>query len=426
MAGVRSASGPRTAGGSRAAARSGGPPRRTAVLGFAALLLVPGSGCTAPAKDPGAATVEIRQTLARRAAAVLDRDESAYLAVLDPSVTGLRATGREEFANLADVPIGSWEYRVTGVERSGDRATAHTELRYRLAGYDSAPVSTPRTLELAEREGRWYVTGDRPGKGGARQLWQQGPVRVVRGAHSLVLGVGPDEKRLRAIAASADRAVPAVEGAWPGPWARRVVLLVPGSLTSMAELLGAPAAGYRGIAAVTTGETGGSGASPADRVIVNTEAYGALGTFGQRIVLTHETTHVATRAATSAATPTWLSEGFADQVAYRGSGRTAGEIAPELRRAVRQGDTPDALPTDGDFAFGGDADRLARAYESGWLACELIAEHGGEKRLTDFYRAVGAHSGRAGAVENALHDVLSTTPDDFTARWRGYLRQRLG
>lgn len=426
MAGVRSTSGPRTTADPRAAAPGGGPPRRAAVLGLAALLFVPGSGCTAPAKDPGAATREIRQTLDRRAAAVLDRDERAYLAVLDPSAAALRATGRREFENLADVPLSSWEYRVTGVERTGDRATAHADLRYRLAGYDSAPVSTPRTLELAEREGRWYVTGDRPGKGGARQLWQQGAVRVVRGTHSLVLGVGPDEKRLRAIAAAADRAVPAVEAAWPAPWARRVVLLVPGSLTSMAELLGASAAGYRGIAAVTTGETGGWGASPADRVIVNPEAYGALGTFGQRIVLTHETTHVATRAATSAATPTWLSEGLADRIAYRGTGRTAGEIAPELQRAVRRGEVPAALPSDGDFAFGGDADRLARAYESGWLACELIAQRWGEKPLTDFYGAVGAHSGRAGAVENALHDILSTTPEDFTARWRAYLRQRLG
>jgi hypothetical protein len=29
-------------------------------------------------------------------------------------------------------------------------------------------------------------------------------------------------------------------------------------------------------------------------------------------------------------------------------------------------------------------------------------------------------------VEQALHEVLGTTEQDFTARWREYLRSRLG
>ncbi|MDX3855841.1 hypothetical protein [Streptomyces sp. AK02-01A] len=401
----------------------GGARRCAAVLWLAALLLA--SACSAPSKTPDAATGAVRAVLDRWAAAVLDRDEHAYLAALDPAATALRATARAEFENLAEVPLGSWEYRLTDVARAGGRATVRAELRYRLDGYDSAPVSTPRVLELGERAGRWYVTGDRPDKGGTRQLWEQGAVRAVRGAGGLVLGVGQSDERLRGIADSAGLAVPAVDDAWPGSWSRRVVVFVPGSLEAMGGLLGASPAGYRGIAAVTTGETGGAGASPADRIIVNPDAYGALGDFGRRIVLTHETTHVATRAATSAATPTWLSEGFADWVAYRGTDRPAGRIAPELQLAVRRGEPPAALPSDEDFAFGGDADRLARSYESGWLACELIAGDWGEKRLTDFYRAVGAHGGRDGAVEKAMNDVLSTTPDDFTARWRAYLRERL-
>ena len=151
-----------------------------------------------------------------------------------------------------------------------------------------------------------------------------------------------------------------------------------------------------------------------------------LGTFGRRIVLTHETTHVATRTVTSAATPTWLSEGFADWVAYRGARESPAQIAPELRRAVQGGELPAALPDDDAFSFGGDADELARAYEGGWLACEMIADQWSEKKLTDFYREVGEHGQRDGAVEKAMNDVLSTTPEDFTVRWRDYLRRRLG
>ncbi len=374
---------------------------------------------------PDTTAREVRRTLDLRAEAVLDRDEADYLAALDPAAHALRAAAREEFANLADVPLKSWEYDLTGLRREGSTATARVELRYRLDGYDRAPLRTGRELELAEADGRWYVTADRPARGATQQLWQQGRVTAVRGTHSLVLGVGRTAGTLREIAAAADRAVPAVEAAWPGEWAGRVVVLVPGSLAAMGSLLGSPAAGYRGIAAVTTAETGGSGPAPADRVIVNPEGYAVLSEVGRRVVLTHETAHVATRAHTSAATPQWLSEGFADWVAYRGTDRTAAQAAPELRKAVRGGELPGRLPADEDFSFGGDAGRLARAYEGGWLACQLIADRWGEEKLTAFYRAVGAHEKREGAVERAMAKVLATTPEDFTAQWRTYLSNQL-
>ncbi|MFE2942344.1 hypothetical protein ACFXKG_25345 [Streptomyces sp. NPDC059255] len=414
-------------------APGGGVGRRAVLPLLAGLLLAP--GCTAPARTPAGAGASgardasdapaadgIRRTLERRAAALLDRDAAGHLAAFDPAA---RAAARAEFGNLAEVPLDSWAYHLTGVRRSGGRAAVRAELRYGLTGHDAAPVVTPRALELTERAGRWYVRADRPGDGAGAQLWEQGAVRAVRGAHGLVLGTGPDEARLRDVAAAADRAVPAVGAAWPGRWARRVLVLVAEDLTAVGGLLGAPAAGYRGIAAVTTGETGRRGAAPADRIVVNPEAYGQLSAHGREIVLTHETTHVATRTATSAATPSWLSEGFADWVAYRGTELTAGQIAPELRRAVRRGEAPGALPADADFAFGADPAPLARAYEGGRLACELIAAEWGEEKLTAFYRAVGAHPGRAGAVRKAARDVLSTTPERLTERWRDHVRRSL-
>ncbi|MEV8305952.1 hypothetical protein AB0P36_00990 [Streptomyces flavidovirens] len=391
-----------------------------------ALLLV--SACTTPREPADTAARDIRRMLDSRAAAVVSGDEAAYLAALDPAATRLRAAEGREFANLAEVPLRSWEYRLTGLDRTGaGRATASVELRYRIAGYDEAPmkVRTAERLDLTRRDGRWYVAAKRAERGGEGRLWDQGKVTAVRGARSLVLGVGQDAKRLRAMAAAADRAVPAAGRAWPGPWSRRLLILVPSSLDGMGALLGAPADGYRGIAAVTTAKTGGSGAAPADRVIVNPEAYALLGDFGQQFVLTHESTHVATRAHTNAATPMWLSEGFADWAAYRGTGRTAGRTAPELQRSVRAGDLPASLPADKDFGFAGDAAALARAYEGGWLACALIAEQWGEEKLRAFYRAVGGHGRRAGAMEKAMRDVLDTTPDAFTLQWREYARQQL-
>ncbi|QNE77874.1 hypothetical protein F0344_27695 [Streptomyces finlayi] len=414
----------------RGAVRERTRARRAAGAVLAGLLLA--SACASP-RDPARDTAaqEIRATLDRRATAVLNHDPAGFLAVLAPEAAALRAAQRTELANLADVPLKSWSYEVRTVTPHGTgRATADVDLRYRIDGYDRAPVSAARTLELArdDTDGRWYIAADRPGKGAASQLWQQGDVQVVRGTHSLVLGVGRPDGELRGVAHTADRAVPAVSAAWPDSWVRRVVVLVPDSVEDMAGLLGSPAASYRGIAAVTTGEVGGSGKAPgaADRVIVNPQAYALLGTFGQQIVLTHETTHVASRVDTSPATPVWLSEGFADWVAYRDEDRPAGLVAPELADAVRDGEVPAALPVDADFGFGGDAAKLARAYEGGWLACELIEDRWGEEKLIAFYKAVGGHPGRDGAVERALHTVLGTNPQEFAASWRDYLAARLG
>lgn len=400
-----------------------GRARRTAGYGLAALMLLCGCARADEAVDP--APGGIRRALEARAAAVLDRDRDGYLASLLPGSATLRATQGKEFDNLDEVPLSSWEYRVKGLRHQGSKAVADTELRYRVDGYDTAPVTAARTLELVERDGRWYVSADRAGDNDPQQLWQQGDVDVVRGSRSIVLGVGQSGERLRSLATAADRAVPAVSDAWTSQWPGRVVVLAPSSVEGMGALLGAPAADYRGIAAVTTGETNTEISAPADRVVVNPDAYALLGAFGQDVVLTHEATHVATRAHTSAATPMWLSEGFADWVAYRRTARTAGEAAPAMQHAVRAGDAPAALPEDERFSFGGDAEAMARAYEGGRLACELIAGRWGEERLTAFYRAVGAGEHRRAAVERAFAEELDTTPEEFTSMWRAYLRERL-
>ncbi|MFD3542585.1 hypothetical protein ACFWUQ_24280 [Streptomyces sp. NPDC058662] len=323
---------------------------------------------------------------------------------------------------LAGVPVEDWSYRVSSVRRDGgDRALVRAELRYRLAGYDAAPDGSARELELARDAGAWRVRADRPAPGAPPQLWDQGPVTAVRGARALVLGgAGQSAGTLSGIAAEADRAVPAAGAAWPGPWAGRVVVLVPGSLERMAELLGRPADAYRGLGAVTTGRAG-TGPSPADRVVINPEGYAELSEAGRRVVLTHEVTHVATRAATSATTPLWLSEGFADWAAYRGTPTTAEQAAPALARAVRRGEVPGELPRAEAFDFGGDSEPMARAYEGAWLACRLIARRWGEEALVDLY-------GRAGrqAWPAALSDALGVDEAELTRAWRQELHAELG
>ncbi|MER7465610.1 hypothetical protein [Streptomyces sp. NPDC097981] len=368
------------------------PVRRLLVRALPLLLSTLLAGCGAPA-GPDTAGRDVREAVA--------------------------AWSRTPPAQLAGIPLEGWAYEVSAVRRDGAQATARAELHYRLAGYDAAPAGSAREVRLSLDGGRWRVTGDRAAPGAPPQLWDQGPVEVVRGDHALVLGSGQSAGTLSGIAAEADRAVPAASAAWPGPWAGRVVVLVPGSLERMAELLGRPAAEYRGMGAVTTGRVGAA-AAPADRVVVNPEGWAELSRAGRGVVLTHEVTHVATRAATSARTPLWLSEGFADWAAYRGGATAVEQAAPALGRAVRRGELPGALPADGAFAFGGDPEALARAYEGAWLACRLIADRWGEAALVRLYGLAGGKP-----LPVALQEATGTDPAGLTAAWQASLRKDL-
>ncbi|PJE98564.1 hypothetical protein CUT44_07705 [Streptomyces carminius] len=413
------------------------------VAALSAGLLVLLTGCGGPA-GRDAPHAPLQALLDRQAEAVLAGDRAAYLATVDPLADRYRAAQRTVFGNLARLPLSQWSYRVTAVGddafplpgRGGGarRIAVRAELSYRVEGYDTAPVRAEENLTLTERQDRWYVSSERDG---TEQLWEQGRMTVVRGERSLVLGVGRPGEGLRALAADADRAVPAVAARWPRDWSRRVLVEAPASVEGMAALLGGDPDSYRGIAAVTTGEAGGPGrdAKPAERIVVNPRAYGVLGERGRRIVMTHETTHVATRRYTTAATPMWLSEGFADWVAYHGTGRPPTLVAPRLTEAARRGELPEELPADEDFGFAGDGGRLARAYEGGWLACRMVAERWGEGKLTELYLRTGRNGppgdgdggeARKRAVDAALREVLGTDLAGFTAHWRDHVRRELG
>lgn len=397
---------------------------RTVLGCAAALALLPAAAGCSGSGGHGAGT-GWRAVLATRARAVLHRDRAAFTGTVDPASDGFRAAQGQVFDNLRELPLSSFGYRVlsTGAfpVASPDEVAVHAELDYELRGYDAAPVVSQAYLTMTRRSGHWYVSsqtdGDSSGRHTAVQPWDLGPLHVVTGRDSLVLGQG-GAGALRGYAGLADRAAPVVRGAWPGRWADKAIVEVPGTEAGLAALIGAPAGAYQDIAAVTTAELRGGGSAPADRVIVNPQAFAGLSAFGRRVVLTHELTHVATRTATTAATPLWLSEGFADWVGYTGAGRTPRQIAPELGRDVTGGRAPRTLPANGDFAAGGTD--LAQAYEGAWLACRMVAEQWGKDRLVALYRAAGHES-----EDRALHDTLGTSVAAFTARWRAYVTHEL-
>lgn len=416
---------------------------RPALLAAVLLLVSLCSGCDlAHGQDDDAR--DIQRMLDRRAAAVLRHDERAFLSVVDRDATRYRAEQRQVIDNLSRVPVRTWRYRLLDLGGSrpasgdGRRVAAEIRLSFRLGdrpaearphGSADAPLTAVQRLTLTERDDRWYVAAeDRSETGGRRgvqQLWDQGPIEAVRGRHSLVLGVGREKPALRELAAKADHAVGEVTTVWPRGWDRRVVVLAPHSREAMAALLGRPADAVRDVAAVTTGEAGRVGADRSGQVIVNPEAYPKLSEFGRQVVLTHETAHVATRPSTSPSTPMWLSEGYADWVGYRASDRPAERLAPELAGRIAAGEGAGTLPEDDEFGFDGDSDRRASAYERGWLACRMIAQHWGGHRLAGFYREVGSGPEGQKGLDIALRSELGLSHEEFVDRWRAYSEREL-
>ncbi len=407
---------------------SGNRVTRVVALGCATALAALLAGCSGPGGGSGgggSAAAAVRAVLDARARAVLRHDRAAFLATVDPAATGFRTAQAQVFDNLEKLPLSSFGYRVrsTGAFPVAGRqeVAAEAELDYALRGYDAAPVSSEAYLTVTRRAGHWYLSSQTDGETAGRhttvQPWDQGPLTVVTGDRSLVLGQATPAA-LRGYADLADHAVPVVRAAWPGRWPGRAIVEVPGSEGDMAALLGAPATAYQDIAAVTTAELRGTGSAPADRVVVNPQAFAQLSPLGRRVVLTHELTHVATRTATTSATPLWLSEGFADWTGYTGTGRTPQQIAPELRHDVTTGHLPRQLPSSADFAT--TDPRLAQAYEGAWLACRMVAGTWGHARLVALYEAAGREG-----VDAALRGTLGLSPEQFTARWRAYVAREL-
>ena len=367
-----------------------------------------------------------------RSQAILDRDRAAFLALIDPSATRFKASQATMFDRMAKVPFDSWEYDFAGegpalsearAARLPDGAwVARVLLRYTFGGSDSA-VERGQFLTLVPAGDRWLLAGD--GDGGAqaggylngRDLWELGPVTVVRGRSSLVIGEAT-VSALRGYARDADRSVRDVEAIWNDEWSRRPIVLVPRTQADMARVIGADRKGLDQIAAVTTGYSA-SGPTQGDRVVVNPAAWRELGDLGQRVVMTHEVTHLATRAVTYGSVPIWMSEGFADYVAYEAVDIPVRVIAEQVLENVRDGKGPQDLPIDSDFDPTS-SDDIAPAYEGSWLAAQLIADRYGEKKLVRLYVTLADRDNET--ANSTIRTVLGISENRLVRDWKAYLK----
>jgi hypothetical protein len=384
--------------------------------------------------------VEIERVLAVRGSAVLHHNRKAFMSTLDPQGAAFRRSQGRMFADLPAADFSSWSYSMTRTARRSPPDVARYRdpvwaprdftLNYRLAHFDTRPTNLRQYPTFVERHGRWYLASlsDYAPSGlvSATDLWDYGPVSVVRRSDVLVLGSPVQRETMLDVASDVQAAIPQVTSVWGNGWARRAVVLLPRTTHDMA-LIDSDHEDLRNIAALTSAEiddTAGHPAPVGDRVTINPINWPKLSDLGQQVVLRHELTHVASEAATGAQTPTWLIEGLADYVGFKFADVPVAAAAVELQDAIEAGHLPARLPS--DRGFRGADKSLAVHYEEAWFVCRTIAQRFGEATLVRFYRTVGTSSrSSAVAVRDAVMRVLHLRVARLVSLWRADIQTEL-
>jgi len=363
-----------------------------------------GSSSSASAGSPDP---ELQALLDRRSDAVLHHDSASYLA----TQTGDATT--PDFPRIGALPWARYRYTETGSVPSGDGVLLVTATLVSELVDDTAPSTHTETFTMHRVDDAWRISSEDV-VGGGVQLWDLGALTSYTGAHVLVVGIDVPVSALRPYAAAADAALPGVDAVWGEGWARRTVIVVPKTDSQLARGLGTSMDALTDVAAFAIGDR--ADAKGPMRVWVNSDSLGSLSDLGREVILRHELAHVASAAPQNTATPTWLAEGFAEFVGYRGSGISLEVEIGDLLRAARKGRTLHSMPSTSELR---DPKTIDVAYESASLTCTLVAERDGVAGLVKLYRLTAA--GHRSPEENAaaaLTTVTGLSPAAFDTLWR--------
>ena len=386
----------------------------------ALLTLGPLTGCQADEPYVAPTPTESSDAVEPSAAsATLDRLESALrrgepvaaaaLGADDEASAQLRAIAvTAAVLDLSDVSFGY--VTENGRIASDGTWTATVTVTWRIIGFEKTPARAD--VEFAFADGGRHI--DAIGGGAGRSpVWLSGATKARRTDDVVVL-VADGALPVRPLTAEAERAL-VVARRVLGSRADRLVVEVPSSGDALHAALGLPPGTYDAVAAVTTSADGTNVPGSPIHIFINPDVFGRLGPLAAQVVISHEAVHAVTEAPESGA-EAWLLEGFADYVALRDVdlplSRTAGQIIAQ----VRDDGVPGALPSRVDLDS--QAAHLGAAYESAWLVCVTLAEHGGEEALVALYDAVldGAD------LEDELRSRFGWSVADLTRAWQEKLQ----
>jgi len=331
--------------------------------------------------------------LERRGEAVVAGDEAAFLADLDLTDPAFVARQRALFRSLLALPDArpGWALR-SGAEVNRPTFQARygvpisivrAVFTYQLAGYDSARAASEQGLTFTDRGGRWWLASDGDidnllPPGGHTLPWDVGPIEVVTGKRSLIVGTPQDKPKLPALAAQVDAAVSAVAKLWPSGWPQKVVVFAPRDPKAIATYFRSELQDVNSAAAVAVPVPSLSGTVAGQRVIFNPTLV-RPGDKDLPALLRHEIAHVATDSFTGGGAARWLVEGIAEYTAYRAD-FTDRLLPTSVFARAGKGRLVAYLPTSSDFYQDGDN------YDVSWLICLYVKQRYGERKLVSLYR----------------------------------------
>jgi hypothetical protein len=386
----------------------------------------------------------IRRLFADRAAAIGKRDQTAFLALLDPEQRDFVARQRQVFTSLGKLDFAHWSYEPNGESYSpggidyaryghvADLWLPVVILRYRLKGFDTGEVGRRVVYTVVRRGSRWYIAGDTDleettssGTSVRVDPWENGPLVVERGASGIVIGHPQDRATIKSIRREVEDAVRHVTRyAGRKKWNGKVVVILPADNDELEHVLENPDVPFafgavaHGLVTIPRGEEATKVAG--SRVVINPDGFEAKGESMTHLIR-HEITHVATIGRTGPLTPKWLREGIAEYVGNAESDLPPDALASELAAEVEKNGVPGVLPTDSDFGIINDA---GIAYNSAWLLCRYLVSEYGRAKLFEFHDQMGTRTGldRPGEkLPGVLRKVYGTTEARLLKGYRTYV-----
>ena len=415
-------------------------------LAAAALLL---AGCATSLPAPvGAASARgsvgerelIQRLLDRRARAVLEGDEPAFMATVSKADPAFAARQRRLFRWARGVPFSSYrlvaQWDLLGdLARPSDRARYPaaesvalplTQERYTLGAYDAEPAVEDLFLTFVKEGGRWLVasTDDLADVGlvSSRHLWDFGPVQERRSEHFSLLshpcGSRPGCPALSEdLLGLAESALRRVEQRWSAPWRKQVVVMVPTTQDELGEIVQATVEldDFVAFATSTVDVERGFGYG-GHRVLLNPAGLATRSQESLLVILAHELLHVASRSVSGPLVPTFVEEGLAE---YVGRGADDSSLA-YLESHVSSGGFDRSLPDNWEFLTGSGTD-IFLSYQEAQSAIRFLAERWGERKLVSFYRSLGrarvAPGTSAYHLDRSLRGSIGVGTKTFERLW---------
>jgi len=364
-----------------------------------------GASQTAPSTpdiDLAARAAAVDQVLRKRAQAVIQDNQAAFLADVDAGNKSLVTRQRTLFANLRQFGFARLVYQQLGQQY--DEAVTQkygpstyliaVAMTYQIRGIDAVPVRAMLGYTFTERaDGGWMLVSDtdldkRLPRGSHQEAWDTGEVLVKRAPRVLVVVEKGQDQLATSLLSKASSAVKAVTKSWPGGWTGAGVVIALDDKVVRGADYTAPKNAEDAIAMATwvyrtlPGEVTGEGQRADSYVVINPRNRAKV----DARTLAHEFTHVAT-APYGAYAPRWLVEGAATYVEFLPMDGADILALDKYRQEVRTKYlvTAKSLPADAVFF-----ERSDSSYPLSWLAVDYLFERFGGTEVGTLYQEMAA------------------------------------